>query len=186
MTREIPILFNGEMVRAILDGRKTNTMRPVKHVPALGQPDVWCPDVGTPFFARAAGPVERFCPIGSPGDLLYVRETWQEWERGEDRGYWYRADDGGNDHPWRPSIHMPKRAARIWLRVEDVKVMRTKDVPEETAKREGVDRYNLTHKNGLAVLWNSIYGHDLDMRFNRGPWVWSVSFSVVSTTGKPS
>ena len=182
MSRELPILFNGEMVRAILDGRKVETRRPVKHVPALGQPEVWCPDVG------------RFSPFGDVGTLLYVRETFHP----DEHDWAYRVDWPAG-HPdvdsWRPSIHMPKRAARIWLRVLEVRVERVHEITEEGARREGMQwgRLDMTtspptesqRRRIFSQTWDSIYAAQ-DLGWDLNPWVWVCRFEVVSTTGRPA
>ena len=129
---EKPILFNTKMVRAIMDGKKTCTRRVIKHntEKVLDSPyhmehsemeDAWL--------------IRRLCRAPyEPGDILYVRETWCDLpvnKAGHMRGhsiYYYKAD--GDLRPegwrgnWRPSIHMPKEAARIWLKVTDVRVER--------------------------------------------------------------
>lgn len=159
MTRERPILFSTPMVRAILDGSKTQTRRVVKpwepNYPtsapkALPTDFSMLPD-GTPF--RAA------CPYGQPGDRLWVRETFQGpmWEEGTwdpDTDYHkpefceYRADGGpmpeyvdfeDNLHQgWKPSIHMPRWASRITLEVTGVRVERLQDISARDAIAEGV------------------------------------------------
>lgn len=156
---ERPILFSAPMVRAILDGTKTQTRRVMKSPWDIfnGEPIYRCgPDGG--FFKSQAAP-----PHGQPGDRLWVRETWadltathgQRWERfnEETRLYergtrpfaWYRADgdqpDIGsgalNPEPWRPSIHMPCWACRILLEVTGIRVERLQDISESDAKAEG-------------------------------------------------
>ena len=129
-----PILFNTDMVRAILDGRKTVTRRLIKSQPPY---DVQCPlgyctdgyksEIGKfAFGSHENGGKMIFCkPPYQPGDILYVRETWSELSF----GYVYKADGENIDHlgnviKWHPSIHMPKEAARIWLKVKDVRVER--------------------------------------------------------------
>lgn len=163
-----PILFNGEMVRAILDGRKTCTRRVVKpqwyacekcmHIHNEFLYDsksnaVYCARCGEPL-----KPVRK--PPYQPGDILYVRETWERFEcwncEGDERGtcpkelqksvldkhscgcYMYRAtDEISGDAKWHPSIHMPKEAARIWLQVTDVRVERLQDITAEQVVKEG-------------------------------------------------
>lgn len=150
-----PILFNTEMVRAILDGRKTVTRRVVKlkycntHLTMRtdkygtrlielqneepGVTTVRNPDGTTTHKLLAA--VEKTPPY-RPGDILYVRETWGDGVT----HYLYRADypDGSTYIPkWRPSIHMPKEAARLFLRVTGVRVQKLKDVTEADARAEG-------------------------------------------------
>lgn len=146
-----PILFNTEMVRAILDGRKTCTRRIVKD----GIPDdaMWGYTAFTPkgyiscrgVYADGYG--EGFYKLPyQPGDILYVRETWHKAYDGEK--YFYLADKMTNREErklldydnvkWRPSIHMPKEAARIWLKVTDVRVERLQDITEDGAEAEGM------------------------------------------------
>lgn len=158
---ERPILFSGPMVRAILDGQKTQTRRVVK----LTGPDVieerddgspwpycvtWAHgDDGSPWYA---------CPYGQPGDRLWVRETWGLHGRG-DYTWWcrdsikgrtaddllcsyelaYAADATSEYDHWRPSIHMPRWASRLTLEVTSVRVERLQEITEEDARAEGVD-----------------------------------------------
>lgn len=165
MSRVLPILFNTEMVRAILDGRKDATRRIVKGF--IPDDAVWGYTAFTPkgyiscrgTFADGYG--EKFFKLPcEPGDTLYVRETWERFEcwncEGDERGicpkepqknvldkhsfgcYMYRAtDEISGDAKWHPSIHMPKEAARIWLRVTDVRVEQLKEITEDGALREG-------------------------------------------------
>lgn len=120
-----PILFNTEMVRAILAGRKTATRRVIKP-----QPDehLTTGESALELLAVVCGPYH-------PGDILYVRETWAKVG---DKAYGYKADDIWSVPRWRPSIHMPREAARIFLRVTDVRVERLQDITDEQALAEGV------------------------------------------------
>lgn len=193
------ILFNTEMVRAILDGRKTCTRRIVKD----GIPDdaMWGYSAFTPkgyitcrgVYADGYG--EGFYKLPyKPGDILYVRETWCGLpvnEAGHFRGhpiYYYKAD--GDLRPegwrgaWRPSIHMPKEAARIWLKVTDVQVERLQDITSEQICREGTEVEEPFVLNGeekryaFSVLWNStIKKSDLDRYgWQANPHVWVIQF----------
>lgn len=193
------ILFNTEMVRAILDGRKTCTRRIVKD----GIPDdaMWGYTAFTPkgyitcrgWYADGYG--EGFYKLPyKPGDILYVRETWCGLpvnEAGHFRGhpiYYYKAD--GDLRPegwigaWHPSIHMPKEAARIWLKVTDVRVERLQDITSEQIYREGTEVEEPFVLNGeekryaFSVLWNStIKKSDLDRYgWEANPWVWVIEF----------
>lgn len=152
-----PILFNTEMVRANLDGRKTCTRRLVKpqpdekHTYPLGfvtdsteKKEVGCFGFGIEEYG---GSIKYVKPPYQPEDIPYVRETWN---KGLER-YMYRADysdtekfyQGGKEieMKWYPSIHMPKEAARIWLKCTDVRVERLQEITESGAKAEGVRGY---------------------------------------------
>ena len=141
---ERPILFNTEMVLAILEDRKTQTRRLVKGLP-LAEPWFTVED-GKPLMCDENGvwyPAGRFS-IVQPDDILWVRETWNGLKTGNPKvgyhtTYWYKADenDKNPDDRWRPSIHMPKDAARLFLRVKDVRMERLQDMSEEDAISEG-------------------------------------------------
>lgn len=158
MMAEKPILFSGEMVRAILDGRKTQTRRVIK--PAFDiKPDarIVSVDNGKRDIWFANGRYFGSCPYGRPGDLLWVRETWRPFTANGsiDAAVQYRADSkieqvsmtAGyiNRFPespdnWRPSIFMPRWASRITLEVTAVRVERLQDISEDDAKAEGCDK----------------------------------------------
>lgn len=148
-----PILFNTEMVRAILDGRKTCTRRICKDANEYTVPDMEFYNADKRTYAvhnfadkkhtEKLNIVERTCPI-CPGDILYVRETWgYPISLNSDKQYVFRADkivESGfkNDsHIWHPSIHMPKEAARIWLKVTNVRVERLQEITEAQTEEEG-------------------------------------------------
>lgn len=144
-----PILFNTEMVRAILDGRKTCTRRVIKpqpdekHTYPLGfvTDSTEKKEVGCFGFAanEYGGSIQYVKPPYryAPGDILYVRETWKK----APNGYYYYEDWQRNDiadvTKWKPSIHMPKEAARIWLKVTDVRVERLQEIDEDGVWDEG-------------------------------------------------
>lgn len=141
-----PILFNTKMVRAILDGRKDATRRIVKGF--IPDDAVWGYTAFTPkgyiscrgTFADGYG--EKFFKLPcESGDILYVRETWKK----APNGYYYYEDWQRNDiadvTKWKPSIHMPKEAARIWLKCTDVRVERLQEITEIGAKAEGIRGY---------------------------------------------
>lgn len=148
--RVLPILFNTEMVRAILDGRKTCTRRLIrKHIEnKYLEYDEWVRAVAPPgsTYLREKELYEQYPPY-QPGDTLYVRETWCGLpvnEAGHMRGhtiYYYKADGELRPKGWRgtwhPSIHMPKEAARIWLKVTDVRVERLQEIDEYGVWDEG-------------------------------------------------
>ena len=182
--KERGIIFTGEMVRAILDGRKTQTRRVVKHIPDLGSPDMWCKKIE--IVNQICGDFKRYCPYGQPGDRLWVRETWapwpELWTRSDirDQSPLYRAERPfvGNDVKWRPSNHMPRWASRINLEITDVRVERVQDITDEDALEEGVDPDGYIPRTQFEALWNSIYekrGHGWD----KNPWVWVIEFKVV-------
>lgn len=153
--KERPILFSAPMVRALLDGSKTQTRRIVKKHRSddafclVDHGDGWWPhrsnDGETPNVDGMEYPFA--CPYGQPRDRLYVRETWRDdYLRHEDPahdshiGYLYRADLDEKDdktNPWKPSIHMPKAASRIQLEIESVRVERLNDCSEADAIAEG-------------------------------------------------
>ena len=190
-----PILFNTEMVKAILDGRKTVTRRLIKEIP-----------LHAPYFEDYDGkamasdgfgdwhPAEHFCRI-QPGEILYVRETWKHYTTGTAGpglidGYLYKADEPQDtsgmmvECRWRPSLHMPKDAARIFLRVTDVRAERLKYISREGAMAEGCNAaiplleferiWNSTIKPGEL----SVYGWDAN------PWVWVISFERCNPYGQ--
>lgn len=191
-----PILFNTEMVRAILDGRKSCTRRINKDANDYVVPDMDFYDSDKRTYAvhnysdkehkDKLSIAERTCPI-CPGDILYVRESYSELSF----GYVYKADGENIDHlgnviKWHPSIHMPKEAARIWLKVTNVRVERLREINAESALAEGADKY--IHTNGgldenmtitsFIGIWNStIKKSDLDRYgWNASPWVWVIEF----------
>ena len=139
-----PILFNTDMVRAIMDGRKTVTRRVMKPQPVMDADRMWqwkdCQWMDGGLGFPASG-IEDYAPY-RPGDILYVRETWAAWSRtmGTQPALYYKADGNAPDGiKWRPSIHMPREAARIFLRVTGVRVGRLQDITVEGILAESVD-----------------------------------------------
>ena len=183
-----PILFYTEMVRAILDGSKTQTRRLVKNIP-LHEPYFEVVD-GTPYACDGDGEWHQaveFSPI-QEGDVLYVRETWQRLSDFGQVRYEYRADHWDDDLvdgmyiTWRPSIHMPKEAARLFLRVTGVRCERLQDMtPEDCANDGGFEPYAVKTV-GVAPLfgelWNRTIDKDSMFRYgwNANPWVWVIEF----------
>lgn len=188
--REIPILFSTPMVQAILDGRKSMTRRVIKPQPfpkwiECGRENIgdwqWC------FYDANGGYglLKQHCPYGQPGDRLWVRETWAELSQfhnlnSEIERYIYKADEDATPLKWKPSIFMPKEAARIWLEVVNVRVERLQEITYEDCLREGMWNYG-TDVDTLAAfqeLWqnlNAKRGYD----WNINPWVWAISFRRV-------
>lgn len=212
-----PILFNTEMVRAILDGRKTCTRRICKDANECTVPDMEFYNADRRTYAvhnfadkehmEQLSMAERNCPI-CPGDTLYVRKTWCGLpvnEAGHMRGhtiYYYKADGELRPKGWRgtwhPSIHMPKEASRIWLKVTDVRVERLQSITVEGAIREGAEGEKCHHTNAGAFgctdcmntgwieppqvefmqIWNStIKKSDIDRYgWDANPYVWVIEF----------
>ena len=219
LTKAKPILFNTEMVQAILAGRKTVTRRVIKpkHKGASGIKIMsgYVYDIIPIDFIDGQTHTKEYqrAPFKA-GDYLYVRETWQylyeldgneQIIEGTDR-YYYKATDTipfdtyvdsmGITHetvPWKPSIHMPKEAARIFLKVTDVRVERLQDITEEQAKTEGSNvgiswTEKLEHSSieRFEKIWNStIKKSDIDKYgWEANPWVFVVEFTKIDITEK--
>ncbi len=180
-----PMLMNTEMVKAILAGRKTQTRRLVKerHLRVLDSPyhkeHSEVPDKVL---------LEKLCesPYQSD-DVLYVRETWCKGSlNGGAEQYFYRADDNDFHCKWRPSIHMPKEAARIFLRVTNVRVERLKDIEDGWRfDEEGIILYHGMISEAwrdFADLWNStIKKSDLGKYgWDANPYIWCISFERIT------
>lgn len=197
---ERPILFSGPMVRAILAGQKTVTRRVVTPQPPPGCDRVtsmplstetsWHNDATREKFPQPKkrdGDVWMRCPYGMPGDTLWVRETWAPGYPGTADPYLYRATyEGGLEHVWTPSIHMPRWASRITLRMESVRVERLHAIDEADAILEGVDAVSVadvprnavfSRRDDFVQLWEKINGKRAPWKSN--PWVWRVAFDVV-------
>ena len=198
--RVLPILLNTDMVRAILDGRKTVTRRAIKNKDIVNAWD--CEADGTPiaFVDQWTGdsyPPTYPCPY-QPGDILYVRETWSPVLVRPKR-YIYKADvergigEGvGLPIKWRPSIHMPKEAARLFLRVTDVRVERLQEMRLIDCLKEGV-QLTIAEQGDLVIqgvrardrfsgVWDTtIKPADLSAYgWAANPWVWVVEFERIS------
>ena len=199
-----PILFNTDMVRAILEGRKTVTRRVVKPQPE-GAP-IPIPD--EKYWLGCFAGDDKCRAIKSsylPGDTLYVRETWcdpsetgwpilykadmpMHWDA-EDTETGIAVDLKTADYKWRPSIHMPREAARIFLRVTGVQVERLQEITEEQAIAEGFEAFEHEPATvGFVETWNStikkadraLYG------WAANPWVWVVAFERCDGPEDPS
>ena len=193
--REYPILFNSEMVNAILHGTantkaKTQTRRIVKPQP---QEHFTLQQF---YFDRAkyeythayfedtkenpSSPSYQFIKLlyGYKGDRLWVKETWATL----DNGYYviYKADledwshmDSDPEHKWKPAIHMSRKASRITLEITDIRVERLQDISDADAIAEGVVARNYSAKEGYMELWDSIHGEDAH---KLNPFVWVIEF----------
>lgn len=217
LIKERPILFSTPMVKAILEGKKTQTRRIVKNNPRIASTLEKTCD----YFSKNKTLRESYCPYGKPGDMLWVREKFAKtmgefepevcysffaddfhwsWEpadtsNGKTACQWHDPDLS-KEVKWKPSIHMPKEAARIWLQVEEIKVELLLSISMEDAKSEGIEKRGDFWKNyndntfsklnpcaSFSSLWVKINGTEL---WNSNPWVWVVKFKVLSTVGKPS
>lgn len=235
MIKEIPILFSTAMVMAILEGRKTKTRRIVKdkiRIDKMGNLIMDDLNYGQDSNGPAFWNLIKCKSKWQKGDLLWVRETFRKYCKVDEHGYtrydqeviefaadnppminecdgdgctMFKKDGTEKFISWKPSIHMPKIAARIWLKVESVRVERLQNISEADAVAEGIKRCERADKSGYGyfdysgtptpqsynwsnpvdsfrTLWQSINGPD---SWQANPWVWVVSFKVLSTTGKP-
>jgi hypothetical protein len=193
--RERPILFSGPMVRAILDGTKTQTRRPIGE-------------------RTLQGPEQMRCRYGEVGETLWVRErhalldmrpeildydraprpighcpvsvTWEVDDRSEVRlcpPHEWRESFDADGVVWRPSIHMPRWASRLTLELTDVRVQRVQEISEEDAIAEGCVRFEAAPgtpepKAAFAALWDSLNAKR-GFGWNQNPWVWALTFSVI-------
>ena len=197
--KERPILFSASMVRAILNGSKTQTRRVIKQ-----QPPNWSWH-SVESVAKVYGLTQRIgsknywikpCPYGQPGDRLWCRETWADLRgAGFDRPFAYLADSSKKGYEdeeskrcrldygvkWRPSIHMPRIASRITLEITGVRVERLHDITNNDALDEGTPDLR-TIENGWDMrrcfqdLWEQINGAG---SWAENPWVWVIEFKKV-------
>jgi hypothetical protein len=195
--RELPLLVSGPLVRAILDGRKTVTRRLPRN------PGGWLLSPRGPTMLSCYQPsaphdyAER--DIDAPyavGDVLWVRETWcyvSEPHQPGGAAYLYRADNNeatrviDNARGWKPSIHMPRAAARIFLRVESVTVELVQDITEESARAEGIDEHpaceqalilGCSYREAFRLVWDSLA--PAGSKWADNPWVWVIGFRRVA------
>ncbi len=164
--KERGILFTGEMVMALLAGRKTMTRRAVK----THDVNVIAPDQM----------LDR-CPYGRAGDRLWVRETWRE---DYDRRIRFRADaEHPEVHKWKPGIHLKRIHARILLEVTAVRVERAQAISEADAVAEGcIPLRDLWAQGAFASLWVKINGL---ASWEANPLVYVISFKVLRTEPGP-
>lgn len=192
--RERPILFNDQMVRAILEGRKTVTRRAVKDT---GFYAIDAAIHGNEVALREREALSTRCPYGQPGDRLWVREAWAQINVAQAPGEtWvvYRECDNRTDYggPWKPSIHMRRRDSRILLEITAVRVERLQDISEEQALAEGVRGEPCDHarqacsdigcwgdtaKGAFGFLWEQLNGAGA---WQANPWVWVIEFKRVT------
>ena len=202
--KERPILFKGEMVRAILEGRKTQTRRVIKNNPLIDA------DFTDEFIKLPENHIVDDCPYGKVGDRLWVRETFfheetsDEYGDGVVVGPLYRADmpmhwdaidtEHGDDvdlvasdYKWTPSIHMPRWASRINLEVVSKKAERVQEISEDDAMAEGMLVSTVVemadgspcYSSPFYDLWTQTYGIDNPKSLESNPWVWVVEFKRI-------
>ena len=221
MSRVLPILFNTEMVQAILNNRKTVTRRIIKpsyrpdesgfHVfTNMGTKERWAEKIDEE--EMSFDPPRYVTPPFQPGDILYVRETWSTRQSNACMGntttgcpydncetapgpcfedeYIYKATDSldSSIRKWRPSIHMPKAAARIWLKVTDVKIQRLQDMTLDDFLRKGIvmlpeafnDPENVYQqaRTDFIDIWDSTIPKEQQALYGwaANPWVWVIEF----------
>ena len=205
--RVVPILFNTDMVREVLDDRKTATRRVVmSHNRKKAKEHGYCQGSGlwvdpstdngdkeghikdysiSSCWISYSWYIKRYA-LYKPGDIIYVRETWCSGYGGE--AYFYLADKNTkreqkqlidyDDRKWRPSIHMPKEAARIWLKVTDVRVERLQDISLEDCVREGIEASRTGIFARFSILWDSTIKKQFIAKYgwDANPWVWVIEF----------
>lgn len=202
--KERPIIFSAEMVRAILEGRKTQTRRVIKptinirgtcngiyydketrrwYWQLLDKPNVTDICLGV-------------CPYGEIGDRLWVRETWARvtdydgnFILNNKRKALYKADGESQITPnkWRSPIHMPRWASRITLEITNIRVERIQDITEDDAKAEGLkESPDIELKDGspcytlpFQILWHQIHGIDNPKSWEANPFVWVIAFKRI-------
>lgn len=200
--KERPILFSGPMVRAILQGKKTQTRRIIKPQPRWDG-DLWW--LGDKYFLSVEAMKDHLfhnvygtkgTPYGSlyefGGDRLWVRETWglhdTEPKDGPDGAHvYFRATDGDRHELryqlWRPSIFMPRWASRITLEIDDVRAERLQEITEEDAIAEGAQcagvPASLTNRGAFAKLWDTLNA-SRGFGWNQNPWVWVIEFRRIA------
>lgn len=234
LVKERPMLYSTDMVVSILEDRKKKTRRMTGLEMVNEFPDLFDlvqvhyrfgeenPEALYATFSSDRVPDDKFdfllakynyaqptikCPYGKPGDLLWVRETWAMETAYQGHAYWYlykTAYDSPVAWNWKPSIHMPKDAARIWLQITDIRVERVQTISTSDAISEGIKSKTEQKKSGPCTfykdycnrndwywsakasfmsLWQKINGRE---SWRANPWVWVISFKVLSKTGRPS
>ena len=211
--KELPILFSTPMVQAILAGNKTQTRRIVKPQPIVcddARGGHYWPSNAVQSMVHVEkelqdydgiwrGLIDDCNPFGGVGDRLWVRETFRLYDSDEcphadfpcgcprNGTPLYKAShDCSDGEKWKPSIHMPRKAARLFLEITNIRIERLNDITSEDAKAEGFDYsthpsaiemgYAIGAKTNFRVTWEQIYGQN---EWNKNPWVWVVEFKVI-------
>lgn len=213
MMKTIPMIFNQQMVTALVHGRKTVTRRPLSNQPIKSGAFwdfKWGAGSSLDYLPIVAGHATAYAAPFKAGDLIWVRETFclgrldeVDAEHPADRTLF--VDQGCNDEyfiqkewafsegaeeldevKWKPSIHMPRKASRLTLRVMNVRCERVQSITEESAQNEGatpafIDEFGNCpttprFKNGFYKMWDSIYSN-----WDENPWVWVIEFEVIKS-----
>ena len=199
LIKDYPVLFDTEMVQAILSGKKTSTRRLFKKpLSKAVEPAKEIFHDGTHWVARLKnGQCYRYpiiCPYGETGDYLWVKETFCPPFKDQVKpAFLFKADYhiGVSEHKknknmWKPSIHMPRAAARLWLEITELKPQRIQSITEQEAMKEGVMPAHLlnfepeiysSYRAGFYKKWISIYGIE---SWHLNPWVWTIDFKPIS------
>lgn len=205
--KDKPIIFSTEMVKAILDGRKTQTRRVIKpqfstfwenaqldpQTLKTRSAQKWRAKYGVYIEVDMATGYWKWiwCPYGKCGDILWVRETFRhdDYQKGE---YIYKADipqlaldEAGDTVRWKPSIHMPKKACRLKLKIKNIGVERIQDISFEDVLAEGVKEQTCPKpqfytKMWFAHLWDKI-NKKRGFGWDKNPFVWKIEFEKLST-----
>lgn len=184
--KETGLLFKPDMIKQILLGNKTQTRRIIKPQPFEF------------IDFENDTQIKKFCPLGKAGDLIYVKEAFQETNSG---GFIYKFPEGremfSDIISWKSPVFMPKAAARIWLEVVDIKVERLQDIIEEDAIKEGVKSFNVQNSvtmyhdyntvnelffspiESFKSLWKFINGAE---SWDANPFVWCVEFKKIQSS----
>ncbi|HGF7398999.1 TPA: hypothetical protein AB5B32_001356 [Vibrio cholerae] len=211
----VPMIFNTDMVKALMAGDKVVTRRPVSPQPEPSDYGYdWWPSKKLGSMVQVSGfekidcdykrdLVEEMardaCPIANIGDLIYVRETFRLFNHSDECGcsdycscppsgtpVYFATCGGDSESKWKPSIHMPRAASRLTLKVTDVRIERVQDITEEQAIKEGINKhhqlpafkspigYHTSPVYAFEELWNSIYGN-----WEENPYVWVIEFEVI-------
>ncbi|MBW1739277.1 MAG: hypothetical protein JRJ69_17565 [Deltaproteobacteria bacterium] len=178
--KERPIIFSAEMVKAVLEGRKTQTRRPIKPQPPEGYKDPFYKRDEQRWFFRGITPVvvwpiKGLKPPGRPGDRLWVKETFTLTQYNkpvyrsdgcDKEGYrWVLPGDPNHEILWKSPIFMPRWASRITLEIKNIRVERIQEISPEDIRAEGVnshvrpeaDYYERAQREAFSKPWNSIY-----------------------------
>lgn len=194
--KAIPMLFQTELVRALLEGRKTVTRRPAKTSYERGMNGPVIRGKNGEVSVLNFAPIAGLCPFGNVGDLIYVRETFAALGHNdyqqvsphqitEIHEYRYKASERESiancqDHEirgykWVPSIHMPKHASRLTLKVTNVRIERVQKITVDQAIKEGINHHSMNcPKAEFGQLWNDIYNN-----WDQNPYVWVIEFEVI-------